>query len=440
MAKVGFEPILPDRSTSDNAPVGSVRRSIVVAPVLALAVGWLAGAGGVVVAQDVGAPEDGQQEVDPRFDEPFGSPQYLIHLTGTFTMNGFVEKDSYLLYHTPPDGEGQFLTADGSGGTFNNTGELIGGPFATPREVCAAASGLPTSTFSAWNSNYAFDCATAVATGSGGGVNPLLIGLGLAAAGALGAGAVAAARHRGRRAPAAASAPAYGTKLGLITPSVVSPAPRTRPRRPRRYTSSQCELLTRMIHSKRRRLRRSEQRLRDARLAREQAERDLASYRDETHSWQRWNSGAGAVINAGLGMLVVYGLGAAVIRAGVACAGQAVTSFYTARAAGVTMSATEFWASLQGAQKIVAVGEAMQGTAAAIPAATTGGFGGSVLTNLGWGYVQNLIHERIGAGLAELERSIAGLRQSEAMLEASVMSLRADAEKLRRARKRRCGR
>ena len=64
----------------------------------------------------------------------FGS-MYLIHLTKTFTMGGPVVKDTYIMHPTVPI-DGRFRTADGSGGTFTNEGESIGGPYKTNYELC----------------------------------------------------------------------------------------------------------------------------------------------------------------------------------------------------------------------------------------------------------------------------------------------------------------
>lgn len=104
--------------------------------------------------------------IDERpFDQEFNRGYYLIHLLGTSTMDGFVEKDVYILHPEPPV-DGWFLTADGMGGTFNNKGDSLGGPFTTPRQVCAAASGLEQQKFDVENRSW--DC-TQIATSDGGG-------------------------------------------------------------------------------------------------------------------------------------------------------------------------------------------------------------------------------------------------------------------------------
>ncbi len=71
----------------------------------------------------------------------FGS-MYLIHLTKTFTMSGPVVKDTYMMHHAAPGEGGRFKTADGSGGTFTNEGESIGGPYKTNYELCPDLLGV----------------------------------------------------------------------------------------------------------------------------------------------------------------------------------------------------------------------------------------------------------------------------------------------------------
>ena len=96
---------------------------------------------------------------NPDWDKPFGTPQYLIHLTGHGTMDGSVKDDSYLLFPNAPDSKGGLLLPDGAGGTFGYSTDSSQGPFNTPREVCAAGSGkLGDGSYSAWNSNYSFSC------------------------------------------------------------------------------------------------------------------------------------------------------------------------------------------------------------------------------------------------------------------------------------------
>ncbi len=152
------------------------------------------GGAGLVGALVSGArPADAQStttiDLAP-FDKPFSRGYYLIHLLGTNTMDGFVEKDAYILWATQPE-NGWFLTPDGMGGTFNNKGTSIGGPFTTPRQVCAAAKGLPATKQSFSVEERYWDCrqlSTAGGDGGGGG------GIGTAGlVGALAAGAAAAA-------------------------------------------------------------------------------------------------------------------------------------------------------------------------------------------------------------------------------------------------------
>lgn len=135
----------------------------------------------VAAAPAVHADETPPTTIDTApFDVEFGRGYYLIHLLGTSTINGFVEKDVYILNPDPPV-DGWFLTADGEGGTFNNKGDSLGGPFRTPRAVCGAAKGLSQQTFGVEDRYW--DCQQ-IATGGNGG------GIGLAGVvGALAAGA-----------------------------------------------------------------------------------------------------------------------------------------------------------------------------------------------------------------------------------------------------------
>jgi len=68
-------------------------------------------------------------------------PQYLIHITRTYTMNGPVDKDGYIMHHEPPR-DRKFQTADGYGGVFHNEGDLVGGPYTTNFELCPVLKGL----------------------------------------------------------------------------------------------------------------------------------------------------------------------------------------------------------------------------------------------------------------------------------------------------------
>jgi hypothetical protein len=68
-------------------------------------------------------------------------PQYLIHITRTYTMNGPVDKDGYIMHHEPPR-DHRFQTADGYGGVFHNEGDLVGGPYTTNFELCPVLKGL----------------------------------------------------------------------------------------------------------------------------------------------------------------------------------------------------------------------------------------------------------------------------------------------------------
>jgi len=51
----------------------------------------------------VANPASGQP--DP--DQPFGTPQYLIHITGHGTTSGGVKDDALIIHPSEPDGEGK---------------------------------------------------------------------------------------------------------------------------------------------------------------------------------------------------------------------------------------------------------------------------------------------------------------------------------------------
>ena len=73
-------------------------------------------------------------------DRPFPQPMYLIHITETGTMDGPRIRDDYMLYPQAPQ-NGILVTPDGTGGTFTNKAELIGGPFGNKAEACRFARG-----------------------------------------------------------------------------------------------------------------------------------------------------------------------------------------------------------------------------------------------------------------------------------------------------------
>ena len=105
---------------------------------------------------------------NPDWDKPFGTPQYLIHLTGHGTMDGYRKDDSYLLFPNAPDSKGGLLLPDGEGGTFGYNTDSTEGPFTTPRGVCAAGgSKVGDASLTAWNSNFSFSCKQMAAAGSG---------------------------------------------------------------------------------------------------------------------------------------------------------------------------------------------------------------------------------------------------------------------------------
>jgi hypothetical protein len=74
-------------------------------------------------------------------DRPMAAPQYLIHITGHGTTSGDVKDDAWIVHPSEPDAMGNFLVADGSGGTYGYGSDSHSGPYTTRREVCAAAQG-----------------------------------------------------------------------------------------------------------------------------------------------------------------------------------------------------------------------------------------------------------------------------------------------------------
>lgn len=82
-------------------------------------------------------PAGAGTEEDP--DKPFGTPQYLIHITGHGTTSGDVKDDALIIFPNEPDEKGNFLVADGSGGTYGYGSDMHSGPYNRPSEVCAAA-------------------------------------------------------------------------------------------------------------------------------------------------------------------------------------------------------------------------------------------------------------------------------------------------------------
>lgn len=77
----------------------------------------------------------------PDNDQPFGRPYYLVHVTGHGTTQGGVEDDFWGLTADAPDGDGNFLSADGSGGTIGWHADSVGGPYNKPSEACNAVLG-----------------------------------------------------------------------------------------------------------------------------------------------------------------------------------------------------------------------------------------------------------------------------------------------------------
>jgi hypothetical protein len=94
---------------------------------------------GLGVCAAAGFGEAVWAQEDP-LDKAFGQPMYVVHLSWTNTLGGRVDKDGYMLFPEQPK-DGILVTPDGSGGTFTNGAELIGGPFNTLREACGAVRG-----------------------------------------------------------------------------------------------------------------------------------------------------------------------------------------------------------------------------------------------------------------------------------------------------------
>jgi hypothetical protein len=86
----------------------------------------------------------GMGQTDP-LDKPYNRPLYLVHITSVSTTNGPQARDFYALWEDAGK-NGVWVRADGEGGTQAHYGELVAGPFRTPREVCQGAGNRPGAT------------------------------------------------------------------------------------------------------------------------------------------------------------------------------------------------------------------------------------------------------------------------------------------------------
>jgi hypothetical protein len=109
---------------------------------------------------------------DP-LDQPFRSPNYLLHATGHGTMNGPVKDDWWFLYPGKPNDKGFVELPDGEGGTFTYSIDQSSGPYSTGRPVCGAMAGKlkPGAAMGEWGGPVTFVCvkqpATTTTTGKG---------------------------------------------------------------------------------------------------------------------------------------------------------------------------------------------------------------------------------------------------------------------------------
>ncbi len=96
---------------------------------------------------------------DP-LDQPFRSPNYLLHATGHGTMNGPVKDDWWFLFPNRPNDKGVVELPDGEGGTFTYTIDQSSGPYTTGRPVCGAMAGKlkPGAAMGEWGGPVTFVC------------------------------------------------------------------------------------------------------------------------------------------------------------------------------------------------------------------------------------------------------------------------------------------
>lgn len=82
-------------------------------------------------------------QAQDRLNKPLGEYKWLVHLTETGTLGGPVKKDGYMLWRERPDRNGILHTTGQDGTDYTNKAELVGGPFRTLLEACAAVVGRP---------------------------------------------------------------------------------------------------------------------------------------------------------------------------------------------------------------------------------------------------------------------------------------------------------
>jgi len=81
---------------------------------------------------------------DSLLDQPYIIPRYVIHITETNTTRGPEPRDFYVLDISPPDKNGVVLLPDSTGaGVYVCKGEITGGSYKTPRQVCDATRDIP---------------------------------------------------------------------------------------------------------------------------------------------------------------------------------------------------------------------------------------------------------------------------------------------------------
>jgi hypothetical protein len=92
-----------------------------------------------------------QQPETPDLSQPFGQPQYLLHVYNRGA-------DGYFLYTETAD-NGSIILPDGTGGTYGLTIDFSSGPYTTPADVCSVTDvSLKGVSLHAWDSNDLFTC------------------------------------------------------------------------------------------------------------------------------------------------------------------------------------------------------------------------------------------------------------------------------------------
>ena len=76
-------------------------------------------------------------------DIQFDPPVFLIHVKGHGTTAGDVTDDFIAIYNQEPDAMGNFLTADGSGGTIGWGSDFHSGPYSTATAETSVGVAMP---------------------------------------------------------------------------------------------------------------------------------------------------------------------------------------------------------------------------------------------------------------------------------------------------------